>query len=128
MGALEILLSVTVPVLVGAAMTLASMSMAHRWEALTARLCFVVAGFLVVGLTLRWLADAEWEKLHKILVGLAVVLPTMLATMWADRWVRFRAIAVSPGGGDHNVTSHNQSGGITAHIVKGTENAERSSP
>jgi hypothetical protein len=46
MAIVEILLSVTVPLLFGAGMTLASMSLTHRREPLVARICFVVAGFL----------------------------------------------------------------------------------
>lgn len=118
MGIVETLLTVAVPVLIGAGMTLASMNLAHKWEPLAARVCFVVAGFLVIGLVFRWLADADWPPLQKIFVGIAMALPTLAATLWGVRWVGFRATAlVRTGVGEHSVTSHHQAGGTTAHIV-----------
>jgi hypothetical protein len=63
---------------------------------------------------------------QRVAVGLLIIVPTTVATIWAVRWVAFRkgVSRQAASVGDHNIASYGQVGGITAHTVHGAADVE----
>jgi hypothetical protein len=87
MDASEIILSVAIPILIGAGFALAALTNGSPKEFLAARVSFVIAGFLGSGLTLYWLGNSDRPGVERVVIGAIVIGLSIVCTLAAVQWV-----------------------------------------
>jgi hypothetical protein len=135
MGMVEILwtaVGIIVPVLVGWG---ASMMGLNPPEFKVARWCFWLSALILAAMTTYWLTTTDQPIAIRIVVGVLVGALIFVGLPETLRWVTAREMAAQPKDkpelhmsdyrGPINVTSYNQSGGITAHTVNVGATARR---